>query len=91
VVGVQNGIEIYRVSLPVYDPPGGGFKRFAFPSYKPQTGGNIVWTVTLTDGNPDQDVSVKITEVKDEHDDDENDDHHDDHQFDHHGHHLDDY
>ena len=78
VVGVQNGIEIYRVSMIVSDPIRGGHTRFMFPSYTPTVSGKIVWTVTVTDDNPDNDVKVKTTKVKgDEHDDDDDDD--DDH------------
>lgn len=78
VIGIQNGIEIYNMSMVVSDPTGGGYSRFSFPSYTPTVGGKIVWTVTLVDDNPDNDVRVKTTKVKDERDDDDDDDNDDD-------------
>jgi len=81
VVGVQNGVEIYRVSMIVSDPVRGGHTRFMFPSYTPTASGKIVWTVTVTDDNPDNDIKVKTTKVKgdEDDDDDDDDDDHDDH------------
>lgn len=74
VVGVQNGVEVYRESMNVSDPVGGGHSRFMFPSYTPSAGGEIVWTASLTDDDPDMDVQVETTRVKDDHDDDEDED-----------------
>jgi len=64
VVGVQNGKEIYRMSITVFDKPGGGSTRFTFPSYMPKTAGVIIWTATVRDNNPDKDVSARLTRVK---------------------------
>jgi len=84
VVGIQNGIEVYNMSMVVSDPIGGGITRFSFPSYMPTVGGRIVWTVTLVDDNPDNDVQVKTTKVKDYEDEDEDDDDDDDDNGNHH-------
>ena len=64
VVGIQNGIEIYRQSLTVSDPAGGGSTRYYFPGYTPTVIGKITWTVTLTDNDPDVDMRERTTEVK---------------------------
>ena len=53
LVGEQNGITVYTQTLQVSDPPGGGTSQFAFPAYTPTTTGNINWTLTLQDDNPD--------------------------------------
>ena len=54
LVGVQNGGVVYGpVTLQVSDPPGGGTSQFAFPAYTPIATGNINWTLTLQDDNPD--------------------------------------
>ena len=63
IVGVQNGVEIYRVSMPVSDPIGGGSTRVKFPDYIPTAIGKIEWTVTLDDGVLDPDVTKRSTDV----------------------------
>ncbi|MDO8941190.1 MAG: PKD domain-containing protein [Methylicorpusculum sp.] len=64
VVGMQDGIEVYRWSLNVYDYNGKGTTSFTFPSYKPTAKGTINWTVTIADVDPDIDQATAITEVK---------------------------
>jgi hypothetical protein len=51
VTGIQNGVEVYRQSLMVWDPPGSPAIWFEFPSYAPTALGDITWTVTIA-GDP---------------------------------------
>ena len=78
VIGMQNGVEIYRQSLTVSDPVGGGHTRYYFPGYTPTVIGKITWTVTLTDNDPDVDMRERTTEVKQKEKDEEKDDDEDD-------------
>ncbi len=73
VVGVQNGVEIYRETITVTDPAGNGHTRYFFSSFVPTTAGDIAWTVSLSDGDPDNDVAVKVTDVKNHDEDDDHD------------------
>jgi PKD repeat protein len=63
VVGIQNGIEVYNRTLTVSDSSGNGRTRFDFPSLRPGDAGDILWTVTLVDGDPDIDRAVATTTV----------------------------
>ena len=63
MVGVQNGVEIYNVTLPVsVNGPGNG--RIDLPSYQPTAGGEIVWTASVSVNNTIQDTTVKKTQVE---------------------------
>jgi PKD repeat protein len=64
VVGTQNGKEVYKWSLNVYDYNGKGTTSFTFPAYKPTAKGTINWAVTIADVDPDSDHATAITEVK---------------------------
>lgn len=84
VVGIQNGVEVYRANLTV---SAGGARRtrsYTFPTYLPAASGTITWTVTLSDGNPDNDTATATTRVTapessdDDNGDDNDDDKHDD-------------
>lgn len=83
VVGVQDGAEVYRVNLTVSSGYSRRTRSYTFPTYLPTAGGPITWTVTLNDGNPDDDTASAITLVTapessdGDGDDDEHDDDHD--------------
>jgi hypothetical protein len=79
VIGVQNGVEIYRTSKIVSDPVGGGFSSFFFPSYTPTLSGKILWKVTLIDGNSDIDVRISSTSVTNHHEDNDDEIQHNHH------------
>ena len=64
VTGVQNGDEVYRVRLNVYDDIGRGTTTFDFGSYTPTVAGDITWTATIADEAPDEDVATATTSVK---------------------------
>lgn len=63
VVGVQNGVEVYREVLTVSDPMGGGVTTYTFPPYLPTETGQITWTGTLVDDDPDEDTAEATTIV----------------------------
>jgi hypothetical protein len=64
VVGTQNGAEVYRWRLNVYDNFGGSSTKFNFPAYTPAAAGNLEWTATIADGDADTDSASAVTEVK---------------------------
>ena len=64
VVGEQDGDEIYNRSLNVFDDIGKGTTTFKFQSYTAKNPGDIVWTVTIADGDPDTDEATAVTTVK---------------------------
>jgi hypothetical protein len=66
VTGMQNGVEVYNQSLPVSDGVGNGHRRYFFPSFVPTASGEIVWTVTLSDDDPDMDERMAVTMVSGE-------------------------
>ena len=53
VTGVQNGITVYSQALDVSDAPGNGSTRWDFPNFTPLVSGDINWTATIADGDPD--------------------------------------
>lgn len=63
VIGVQNGVEVYNQTIPIFDMVGGGHSRFHFPSYLPTASGEIIWTVTIGDDDPDIDSVTASTQV----------------------------
>jgi cysteine-rich repeat protein len=63
VVGVQDGVEVYRETLDVSDPPEDGATRVRFPTYVPLAPGVITWTATLDDDDPDIDEATARTRV----------------------------
>jgi hypothetical protein len=63
LIGMQNGVEVYNQSLPVTDAVGNGPGRYYFPSYTPSAAGDIVWTLTLSDDDPDNDTMMATTRV----------------------------
>lgn len=64
VVGTQNGVEVYRWRLNVYDNIGGGSTKFSFPAYTPAAAGVITWSATIAAGDADTDVAEASTEVR---------------------------
>ena len=64
VTGVQNGDEVYRRRLNVYDDIGKGTTTFDFGSYTPTVSGDITWTATIADQDPDEDMAEATTSVK---------------------------
>jgi len=64
VVGVQDGVEVYRRRLNVYDDIGKGATTFDFGAYTPSTAGDITWIATIADEDPDEDVASVVTQVK---------------------------
>ena len=65
VIGVQNGVEVYNETLTVSDPVGNGRTKFDFPDFVPTAAGDIVWTATIADGDPDDDTAIATTTVVD--------------------------
>jgi hypothetical protein len=63
VVGIQNGIEVYKESRMVTDNAGQGKTAHKFPTYQPRRVGDIEWTATIEDGDPDDDVATTTTRV----------------------------
>ncbi|MBI5394121.1 MAG: choice-of-anchor D domain-containing protein [Verrucomicrobia bacterium] len=74
VTGRQNNVTIYNQTMTVSDPIGGRATTHSFPSYTPQTNGEITWTVTLQDDDADRDWAMARTKVK-LHEDEEGDEH----------------
>ncbi len=64
IVGVQNGVEVYNATLTVSDGVGNGRTKFNFPDFTPTVAGNIVWTATIADGDPDVDQATATTVVQ---------------------------
>jgi VCBS repeat-containing protein len=63
VIGVQNSVEVYNEILDVSDPVGNGRSTFIFPSLTPSAPGDIVWTATIADNDPDDDTATATTTV----------------------------
>ncbi len=64
VSGVRaDNVLVYEETLDVWDDIGGWPSAFPFPDYVPEAAGNITWTVTLDDGDPDIDEATAITRV----------------------------
>jgi hypothetical protein len=64
VTGVQNTEEVFRLRLNVYDDIGRGTTTFDFGSYTPTAAGDITWTATIADQDPDEDMAEATTSVK---------------------------
>jgi hypothetical protein len=64
VTGLQNGIEVYNERLNVFDDIGKGATSFRFPVHQVDAQGDIEWTVTIADGDADDDTAVSVTTVK---------------------------
>ena len=64
VVGTQNGLEIYRETMDVRADLGVDFAVFDFPSYIPTARGDIHWTATIDDDDPDLDEATATTRIR---------------------------
>jgi PKD repeat protein len=65
VIGMQNGVEVYNEILQISDPVGNGRTTFKFPTFTPVDAGNIMWTATIADDDPDVDEAIATTTVVD--------------------------
>lgn len=63
VVGIQNGVEVYSMSMPVVMPEGANRLVMQFPDYTPSIAGDIMWTATVNDADPDIDQATATTRV----------------------------
>ncbi|MDH3255924.1 MAG: hypothetical protein OEM62_13090, partial [Acidobacteriota bacterium] len=63
--GMQAGVEVYREMLSdVSDIPGdGAATRYDFTSFTPIDEGDILWTLSIADGDIDDDVMSAVTRV----------------------------
>ncbi len=62
VVGEQNGESVYDEELMVEDRVGNqGVTKFSLPSFKPSEVGDILWTATIDDDDPDEDRRLAVT------------------------------
>jgi hypothetical protein len=65
VTGKQNGVEFVHQVVKVSDLPGDTkSKKIKLQYYIPTEVGEIAWTATLQDGDPDEDVATATTLVK---------------------------
>lgn len=63
VVGTQNGQVVFTESQVVSDHIDNRQSTFRFGPYTPTATGDIQWTVTIDDGNPDDDTATATTSV----------------------------
>ena len=63
VIGMQGVTEVYNETLSVSDPPGNGRTTFNFLSFMPAVAGDITWTATIADRDPDLDEDSAVTRV----------------------------
>ena len=58
VVGMQNGVQVYAQTITVNATRED--TRVSLASYTPSAAGNITWTATLSDGDPDNDTAPAL-------------------------------
>lgn len=63
VVGMQNEMIVYSETISVTDPVGDGRTTYEFPAYTPEAIGDIMWTATIADVDPDVDEATAVTRV----------------------------
>jgi len=69
ITGLQNGVEVYNKTLTVTDGVGNGRSTFgdksvpAIPPFVPTVAGDILWTATIDDNDPDIDEITAVTTV----------------------------
>lgn len=63
VIGVQDGNQVYSHVIAVSDPVGNGRTSYNLPDFQPSAPGNITWTATLSDQDPDVDEVTGVTRV----------------------------
>jgi hypothetical protein len=64
---MQDGVLVYDKTLMVSDALGQGGSKFVFPPYDTKilgVVGDITWTVTIADDDPDLDEATATTSVK---------------------------
>jgi hypothetical protein len=64
VTGQQNSAVVYNRTMMVSDAVGGGHTRWSFSSFTPTATGDINWTATITDADPDDDTAIATTSVR---------------------------
>jgi hypothetical protein len=62
LTGTQNGSSVYDKTIAI-SVGAGQTARFRFPEFVPQASGDILWTVTVADEDPDVDMVSAITRV----------------------------
>ena len=63
VTGVQNGVIVHEQTLSVTDAVGNGSTRYTLDPFTPTAVGEILWTMVIADGDPDDDVATATTTV----------------------------
>lgn len=69
ITGEQNGLVVYSESLTVTDAVGNGRTRYddgsspSIPPFTPTVSGDILWTATIADDDPDNDEATAVTRV----------------------------
>ncbi len=69
ITGMQNGVMVYSETVSVTDPVGNGRTRYddgsvpAIPPYVPTAPGDILWTATIADADPDDDTATATTRI----------------------------
>ncbi|MEN8168112.1 MAG: PKD domain-containing protein [Pseudomonadota bacterium] len=64
VIGEQGGSIVYENTMDVFDDVGNGRTTFDFGPYEPTASGEILWTATLADGDPDVDEASATSNVR---------------------------
>ena len=64
VTGMQNGLKVYEETQNVSDDLGNGRSTFKFGPYTPTATGDILWSATIADDDPDDDTATAVTTVK---------------------------
>jgi len=64
VIGMQGDNEVYNRRLNVFDDIGKGTTTFKFQSYTAEASGDIDWTASIADSDPDNDEATAVTTVK---------------------------
>ncbi len=64
VIGMQNGVQVFEETQQVYNPIGNGRSTFIFGPYTPTATGEIMWTATIADDDPDVDTAIAVTQVQ---------------------------
>ena len=60
----RTGLPFTARPMDVSDAPGNGSTRWDFPSFTPTLSGDINWTATIADGDPDDDTATATTSVR---------------------------
>lgn len=63
LVGVQNSVQIYSQTIALDNIAAGATASYTFADYTPTVVGNIDWTVTVSDLDPDVDQATALTKI----------------------------